>query len=421
MNKKQKNNEFDIPDFMRKMPEKPVHTSPAEENDSQTARQPAKKKKNAAGAGRSKSGQRSKRPAAHKTTGHKPGARRITHQKTNARRPAGPKSGSSRTSADRKRRRKQQQISLYIHLGFVALILLIAIVGIVKLIRWNRGKESEYDPNEVTTEFDTESEDYPLSLDAATAAMQKDDGVTSILLLGNGSLAREKGKEDSIGAQLEKLTGGKVYDASLNHTYLSVKNAVYEESYPADVFSLYWLSQCITSGDYTLLEDNARTWDGDESVQETVEMLKNLDMSAIDVLVIMYDSHDYEDKRMLASPYDNELPVTCCGCLLQSIYLFKQAYPHIRIIVSSPYFNYIEDDNDELQPGSTYDMGQGTLADYMIAYKNIAVEAEVSFIDHYFGTINEDNYAQYLQDDKERLNSDGRYAIAQRIASFIGA
>ena len=73
-----------------------------------------------------------------------------------------------------------------------------------------------------------------------------------------------------------------------------------------------------------------------------------------------------------------------------------------------------------MQPGSTYDMGQGTLADYMIAYKNIAVNSNVSFIDNYFGTITEDNHQKYLEDNKQYLNENGRKAIAERIAAFIG-
>ena len=331
------------------------------------------------------------------------------------------KKGSPKSGKRRKKKKKFGMRSIYIHLAFIVLILFIAIVGVVKLIKWNEGTESGYDPNDISTEFDTEPEDYFVPLDSATAALQKDDDITTILLLGNGALAKTKGDEDSIGMQLEAMTGGKVYDASLDHTYLSVKNTVYDEEYQTDVFSLYWIAQCIASGDFTLLEDNARSWQGDDTVQETVDMLKNLDMDAVDVITIMYDYHDYEDERILAGPYDDAMAATCCGCLLQSIRLIQQAHPHIRIIVSSPYFSYVEDSDDNLQPGSTFDMGQGTLADYMIAFKNIAVNSNVSFVDNYFGTITEDNYKKYLEDNHRYLNEKGRKAIAERIAAFIGS
>ena len=364
-------------------------------------------------------------PEKPQTSKKKKSSRKTSSGKTSSgKRKSGTKSSSSskkKGSAKRKKKSAESIRNACIHLVFIALILSIAGVGIVKLIRWNEGTESGYDPNEISTEFDTEPEDFFVPLDSATAALQKDDGITSILLLGNGALAKTKGEDDSIANLLESMTKGKVYDASLNHTYLSVKNAVYEESYQSDIFSLYWMTQCITTGDFTLLEDNARSWEGDDTVQETVEMLKNLDMETIDVITIMYDYHDYEDERILAGPYDEAMAATCCGCLLQSIRLIQQAYPHIRIIVSSPYFSYIEDGDDNLQPGSTYDMGQGTLADYMIAFKNIAVNTNVSFIDNYFGTITEDNYKKYLRDNLRYLNEDGRKAVAERIAAFINA
>lgn len=325
----------------------------------------------------------------------------------------------SKNGKRRKKRKKSDMHSVYIHLIFIALILLIAIVGIVKLVKWNEGTESGYDPNDLSTEFDTEPEDFFVPLDSATASLQKDDGITSILLLGNGVLAKTKGDNDSIGMLLEKFTNGKVYDASLNHTYLSVKNTTYDEEYPTDVFSLYWITQCLTLGDFTLLEDTANIWNKDETVHETIDMLKNLDMESVDVITIMYDFHDYEDERRLAGPYDDAMAATACGCLLQSIRLIQQTYPHIRIIVSSPYFCFVED-GDYLQSSSSYNMGHGTLADYMIAYKNIAVNSNVSFIDNYFGTITEDNYEEYLDEDNRYPNEEGRSAIAERIASFIG-
>ena len=370
-----------------------------------------------------------KRPAdARKTTsgkanGHKSGANKSGTngtKKSGSKKTGSKKSGSSKASSRRKKKKKQKIKATYIHLAFTGLIILIAIVAIVKLVLWNRGRESEYDPTEDTSQFDMEPEDHRVPLTSSAAAMQKDDGITTILLLGNGTLAKTKGEESSIGKRLETLTGGKVYDASLDHTYLSVKNASYDPSYPTDVFSLYWMSYCISSGEFALLEDTAKTWEGDDSVRETVDMLKELDMGDVDVITILYDSHDYEDKRLLSSPYDDTLPVTCCGCLYQSVKLLKEAFPHIRIIISSPYFCYVEDENGEQQDSGMLDMGQGSLADYMIAYKNIAVGAGVSYIDNYYGTVTPENYEQYLEDDKEHLNEAGRNAIAERIAGFIG-
>ena len=162
------------------------------------------------------------------------------------------KKKASSASAAEKRRKKRiaERRAAFIHLIIITLILIIAIVGVVKLVLWNKGTKSDYDPNEISTEFDTEPEDY-VAVQDPNAPIPEDDGITSILLLGNGALAKTKGEADGIGMRLQELTDGKVYDASLDHTYLSVKNTVFEEDYPADVFSLYWISYCLTSGDLT--------------------------------------------------------------------------------------------------------------------------------------------------------------------------
>lgn len=327
-----------------------------------------------------------------------------------------------------KKRKEEQGLEVeekrgfaYAHIIFLSLILIIGIFAVWRLVKWNQGRDSGYDPNTVTTEFDTETEDYIMPVDSEMAALQKDDGVTTMLLLGNGPFADVRG-ENGMDTYLENmLDNSKVYNASFANSFLSVKNATYDESYPTDVFSLYWISMCLTTQDFTLLEDNARSWDGDNNAKDTVEMLKNLDMESVDVITIMYDGNDYLDKRILAGPYDDTLAATCCGCLLQSVRLLQQAFPHIRIIISSPAFACVEDENGSLQPGSRVDFGQGTLPDYMIAYKNIAVNAGVSFIDNYFGTITEDNYKKYLENDSFHLNNDGRKLLAERIVSFTGA
>lgn len=373
-----------------------------------------------------------KRPAtseAHKKQGTaKTGTRKAPPSKTKNRasssgtgKKPGRKSHTGKSAGNRRKKNGPQRFrASHFHIAIIALILLVGIVAAIRLIIWNKGVTSGYDPNDTSTEFDTEPEDFLIPPDSRITALQKDDGITSILLLGNDALAAARGDSDSIGAYLEEITGGKVYDASLNNTYLSVKNAVYDESYQNDVFSLYWITYCMANGDFTLLEDNARSWQGDTDVEEIVTMLKDLDMEAIDVITILYDYHDYEDNRLLAGPYDETMAASCCGCLLQSIRLIQQTWPHIRVIVSSPYFVYTEDENGEPQPASILNQGQGTLADYMVAYKSIAVSSHASFIDHYFGTITEDNYKDYLEKDQQQLNKQGRKAIAERIASFIG-
>lgn len=348
--------------------------------------------------------------------GVKPTPKNGAKHKTKGSIKSGTKDG---VKGSRRRKKKKEKYIKYIQLAIILLIFIIGIVVFVKLKNWSKGKDSGYDPTDLNTGFDTETEDYFVPLDSKTEALQKQDGITTVLLLGNGSIAKEKGRPDSVANQLEQKIGGKVYDASLDHTYLSVKNVVYDESDLEDSFSLFWIAQCIGLQDFTLLNNASAAWEGDDTVRETTDMLRSLDYSAIDAIVIMYDYHDFREKRMLMSPYDSELAGTCCGCLLQSIQLLRKACPQARIIVGSPFFSFVENDAGEIVSCDGLDFGEGTLADYMVAYKNIAVNENASFIDNYLGTITPDNYEDFLDDDYTHLNANGRTALADRMSIFL--
>lgn len=300
----------------------------------------------------------------------------------------------------------------------IGLILIIAAVTVFKIVKWNQGQESDYDPTEDTSQFDTETEDYIMVMDPQLLEGHEDDGVTTVLNIGNAPFAAERSK-DSISSQLADLTGATVYNIGFDKTYMSCKNTVFDEGYPNDAFGLYWLTKAITLQDYTLMDNNIDAFSKEDSgAADTLKTLKGIDMDKVDVLTIMYDAQDYLDTRIITSPYDLTDIGTCTGALTQSLTMLQQAYPHIRIIVMSPAFACFVDENGEEQLGSTYKNRLGFLSDYMIAYKNIAVENGVSFIDNYYGTITENNYKDYLEDNVN-LNAKGRKLVAERIAALL--
>ena len=73
---------------------------------------------------------------------------------------------------------KKEQI-IQIVIGVVALLLVVFMV--VKVVNWNRGKDSDYNPDENNTEFDVEPTDYIQPLSAEQIAGKVDDGVTTFL------------------------------------------------------------------------------------------------------------------------------------------------------------------------------------------------------------------------------------------------
>jgi hypothetical protein len=156
----------------------------------------------------------------------------------------------------------------------------------------------------------------------------------------------------------------------------------------------------------------------DQRYAEALAVLEGVDMQKIDVLVIMYDSADYNQRSPLFNPANEGDIYTFAGGLSTSIGYIQQFFPHIRIIIMS--FTYAEylDENGELQSGSIADLGFGSLPFYLNEQYNSAYERRVSFVDNYFGSINEDNYREYMS-DYMRYNEAGRELLAKRAAEMI--
>jgi len=145
----------------------------------------------------------------------------------------------------------------------------------------------------------------------------------------------------------------------------------------------------------------------------------------------MYDARDYKLGYPAASVFDSELPASVAGCLREGLSTLQRTLPQARIIFSSPYYCYIENPNKEgeyipcteaingMTSGAKNEYSYGSLGDYAVAYKAISVDAGISYIDNYFGTITEDNYSGMLKNDNTVLSSEGRNAVADRIAEFL--
>lgn len=327
-----------------------------------------------------------------------------------------------RTEADDEDREEAASRRFRPHLILLAAMALVLGFGVFRLALWNRGEKIEYDPNADTSLYEVETEDYIMHLDNRYLEGHPDDGVTTVLCLGNEPFASARG-ENGIAEQLKKLLGDSavVYNAAFEHTTLSCKNSAYVESDVSDAFCLYWLSRTICLQDFTLLDNSIDAFSAlSPSAREALKTLESVDMSQVDLLLIMYDGSDYLEDRIITSPYDLSDIGTCTGALGESLTMLRQTYPYIRIVVNSPtYACQVDEDGHYLLGGTTNTLYKnGFLSDYMIGEKNIAVEKGVTFIDHYTGTIHEENYMDYLEDNIH-LNDEGRKLVAQRIAAVL--
>ncbi len=301
------------------------------------------------------------------------------------------------------------------HLIFFITIFALFLFAMFRLWLWNRGEDSGYDPNADTSQLLAETMDHIQPMSSSRLEGHEDDGVTTLLCLGNSPFSDNKG-ESGLAQALAAQVNGVAYDISFANSFQTVKNESFQPDYPADGVSLYQLTRAFCSGDYTIVDQAAAAL-GDEAAA-TVATLKGIDFSTIDMLVIMYDLSDYIDHRPLYDPNNDSNVVTWSGSLNASLELIEEAYPHIRtVILSTPACGKTID--DFYVDGDIHNLGNGTIPDYLNYQMNVILNNGVSYIDNYYGVITVDNRDEYLVDDYH-LNEKGIQAVAERFGHFFG-
>lgn len=303
-----------------------------------------------------------------------------------------------------------------IHLILLSVIVLIAIFCVVRLYIWNKGVPSDYDPNQQTTDFDTEAMDYIIPLAPDKLEGREDDGVTTILCLGDDPFSLDQGS-GGLAEQIAAKTGATVYNGSFTGTTIAVQFEDYNDGYILDAFAFVNVAKSLASGNFDLMR-TAATYSFDESFPKTVAALESLDMNSLDMICIMYDGSDYINRRPCEDPNHPDNPQTYTGALRSGIQAIQEAWPHIRIVVMSHTFCHNVNEEGNFENGDRVDLGNGTLGHYLQKELDTTSDCGVSFIDNFYGSINEDNYLDYMT-DYIHFNDAGRELLADRFTECI--
>ena len=230
----------------------------------------------------------------------------------------GRKTGRPHSRRSGRGRKRRMERSDYIHLALLAVILLMFLIAAIRLIIWNIGEDSGYDPNADTSEFDTEPQDYIQPMDASLLEGHEDDGVTTIVTLGNAPFSDERGST-GLAEKIAQKCDATVYNCAFPDSYLSMKYEEYTDSYPQDALSLYLVTASFCGGDFTLMEHAAGLVEDTEGTQAALDTLKNVDFSTVDMIVIMYDLSDYMDDRPVMDENNDINLITWNGALNASL------------------------------------------------------------------------------------------------------
>ncbi len=305
-----------------------------------------------------------------------------------------------------------------VHIILLALIALIIIIGVVRLIIWNNGTDPEADIEQVDpSQFDIEVLDMIIPMESSRLEGHEDDGELTILCLGNNPFSDDR-SDEGLAKQIAKKTGATVYDASFPGSSTAYKNLPFDPNYPLDNYSLPGVTACLLNNSFETMEAGVQYMNDPDVFREGLDTLESVDMNKVDVVILMYDATDYRR----GTPCDNEdVPTDLLAFTGGLRYFMQTAYekwPHVRIFVMTPTYVEYVDENGQKYSSTVKDIGNGALPYYVQKEIDATIDSGCSVIDNYYGTINEENYKDYMEDDY-RYNDAGRELLAERISFVI--
>ncbi len=323
-----------------------------------------------------------------------------------------------------KNTKRKLDFSRIIPLILGIIILIIAIIGIVKLVQWNRGQEFIIDEN---VNVDSEPEDFVFFMDPSKLEGNNYDGEFDILILGNDTVAYDKGGTN-IAELVEEQTGANVYNCAFDGSFMCAISSDYDDIltvFPADAFCFFWLSDSIQTNNWQLQEDAIELLSDEYDKEHYIEVLnelKSIDFNKIDLLMIYYDGHDYLAGNPISSYLSIYEITTMEGGFTGSYERYPINYPYMQHMLVAPTFCYVMNEDGSKEGCDIADLGWGNLPTCQTTLQVQSQNYGVSYLDNFYGiNINEETADQYLMADGITPNEEAREMIANRIAECINA
>lgn len=314
---------------------------------------------------------------------------------------------------------KKKKFRINLHVIFA--IAVVVILGIIISKFWGFGRTiTREDIEAIPVPENPELADFDYIVPVMgedDGTFPEDDGVTTVVCLGNNPFSDDRDSEDNLCNLFAKETGATVYNCSIPGSYMSSYNDTFlPNDYPMDAFSLYWLTTVFTIDNDVIVEQAYEAMgEVPEDIKESVDLLQSIDFRSVDAIFIMYDASDYLDGRDMYSDDNFTDPTQFTGAMAASVELIEREFPWIRIIVLSPSYAYaVEDDGTYVSSEKKIYNNQHYLSTYVNKQLEAAYRLEISFVNNLFVTITEDTADDYLVDNLH-LNAAGRKLIADRM------
>lgn len=214
----------------------------------------------------------------------------------------------------------------------------------------------------------------------------------------------------SVPAHAANFTGATTYNVGFGGCRMSTHPST---GYAA--FSMWKLADAVTAGTFTEQESEASS--GASYFTGQLVVLKAIDFSSVDSIVIHYGSNDFTGGVALDNADDDDDTSTFCGAARYSIRKLQAAFPLMRIFISLPLYRTW---SSGTVGAETYTNGIGkVLRDYCTALAGVADEFNLPVIDGYKNLgANLANNA-YFTVDGAHLSNRGRQVFGEYIGGRL--
>lgn len=221
----------------------------------------------------------------------------------------------------------------------------------------------------------------------------------------------------AIPAQVEVLTGMKVYNAAIGGTCMGRWDVESNLDYSGDSLSVVALAKAVYASDFGVQKAMRAKEEIVDYFPEMIRGLEEIDFSSVELVVIGSGTNDYFNGIPLENGEDPMDEYTFAGALRRTIAYLRKANPELRILLVMPTFSWY------LRTGQTceeFDVG-GVLEEYVHIENGVADETGAEILDLYH-----DFYPHGQWEDWEAYtidgvhpNEEGRTMIAERIAEYL--
>lgn len=258
-----------------------------------------------------------------------------------------------------------------------------------------------------------------MTLSLSSGNIHKTEKKLNIVCFGDSITGAFTDKDRDYPFILGKMLGAKTYNVGFGGCRMG--------THPTDKynnFCMYKLADAIYNNDFSAQEADTT---GAETYPLRLETLKNIDFSNVDIVTIAYGTNDWGGGYETVKPIDNKENAydtnNFYGATRYSIKRLLEKYPHLKIIIVSPYYRYepeTGEDSDTFKPNTNPNY---SLLDYVNALEVSSNDMKVPFVNMYNSMgVNKFNRENYFDGtDGVHFNANGMKLLASRLGAFIKA